>query len=120
MALLLELELVDCVAPIQLAIRLLIPEGSRLLELAEVQRLIGPFDSDRLGYPWKHPDPSMDTLFDRAVGLVCGADALGRSRRQVFADLWKLVHEVMEERVPDLHIAPSPVTIPQLTEPWYC
>ena len=32
-----ELDLVDHVAPIQLAIRLLVPEGSRLLELDEMR-----------------------------------------------------------------------------------
>ena len=35
------LGLVEHVAPIQLALRLLVPEGSLLLELEEVQRLVG-------------------------------------------------------------------------------
>src|SRR5216684_4459117 len=45
--------LVENVAPIQLGIRLLIPEGSRLLELDEVRGLVGPFDAQSLVYPWK-------------------------------------------------------------------
>ena len=47
-----DLDLVRHVAPIQLAIRLLIPEGSRLLELEEVRRLVGAFDPE-------HADVSM-------------------------------------------------------------
>ncbi|MGC1634012.1 MAG: CUAEP/CCAEP-tail radical SAM protein, partial [Candidatus Acidiferrales bacterium] len=46
-----ENDLVESVAPIQLAIRLLIPTGSRLLELPEVLEMIGPFDEEALLYP---------------------------------------------------------------------
>ena len=49
-----EEELVENVAPIQLAIRLLIPAGSRLLELDEIRRGVGDFDEAALVYPWKH------------------------------------------------------------------
>ena len=46
------LDLVDHVAPIQLAIRLLVPAGSRLLELDEMYgRLSGAFDPATLTYP---------------------------------------------------------------------
>ena len=49
-----EQQLVESVAPIQLGIRLLIPAGSRLLELDEVQRGIGEFDAAALIYPWRN------------------------------------------------------------------
>ena len=52
------LGLVEHVAPIQLAIRLLVTEGSRLLELPEVRDLVRPFDSVTMTYPWRHPDPA--------------------------------------------------------------
>src|SRR6185437_2737087 len=51
-----SLGLVENVAPVQYAIRLLIPEGSRLLELDQVRRLVGTFDKAALCYPWAHPD----------------------------------------------------------------
>src|SRR3989449_5470037 len=35
---------IESVAPIQLGIRLLIPEGSRMLELDDVRLIVGPFD----------------------------------------------------------------------------
>ncbi|HYM10192.1 MAG TPA: CUAEP/CCAEP-tail radical SAM protein, partial [Bryobacterales bacterium] len=46
LALLAAEDLIPNVAPIQLAIRLLIPAGSRLLELPEVLALVGAFDSE--------------------------------------------------------------------------
>ena len=45
-----ELDLVDHVPPIQLAIRLLIPEGSKLLELDEVKAVVADFDPATLAY----------------------------------------------------------------------
>jgi hypothetical protein len=49
------LDLIDHVAPIQLAIRLLIPEGSLMLTVDEMRRQIGAFDPVTLTYRWTHP-----------------------------------------------------------------
>ena len=54
LALIREHDLIGNVAPIQLAIRLLIPAGSRLLELGEMRDLIEPFDEAALIYRWKN------------------------------------------------------------------
>ena len=51
------LDLVDHVSPVQLVIRLLIPRGSRLLELDDVRAIVGPYSPATLTYPWRHPDP---------------------------------------------------------------
>jgi hypothetical protein len=59
-------ELDDAVDPIQLAIRLLVPPGSLLLQLDELRACLGPLDEERLSYRWTHPDPRMDAL-ERAV-----------------------------------------------------
>jgi radical SAM superfamily enzyme YgiQ (UPF0313 family) len=58
------LDLVAQVAPIQLALRLLIPHESRLLELdrARLGVELGPFDTSQLVYPWRHPDARVDRL----------------------------------------------------------
>ena len=51
-----DLEMVENVGPIQLAMRLLIPAGSLLLELAEIREMIGLFDPAALSYKWQHRD----------------------------------------------------------------
>ena len=80
-----ELDLVEHVAPIQLAIRLLIPGGSKLLtELEDLQ--VEPFDPAALSYRWRHPDPEMDRLcadLQKLVGL--GGSRLKLSRGEHFA-----------------------------------
>jgi hypothetical protein len=45
-----------------LAIRLLLPPGSRLLELQEIRDRVGPLDKAALVYPWSSPDPRVDEL----------------------------------------------------------
>lgn len=115
--LILEEELVANVAPIQLALRLLIPAGSLLLELEEVRRLIGPFDEAGLLWRWKHPDKSLDELAAAVLRLVAEEQRRGRSRAETFARIWELAHGAAPAEDPD---RPKRTTIPFLEEPWYC
>ena len=112
-------ELIDHVAPIQLAIRLLVPEGSRLLELADVRAQLESFDSVRLAYPWHNGDPSVDMLCDSIGNLV--AKSLDASRRSLFGEVWELAHQQAGlETGSHVIIPPGRVEVPHLNEPWYC
>ena len=44
------------------AARLLIPSGSRLLDVPELRGVVGPFDGQTLTYRWAHADPRVDAL----------------------------------------------------------
>ena len=85
----LELALVDNVAPVQWSLRLLITSGSRLLELEDVRRIIGPFDAKALVYPWRHPDPEVDALGERTGRIIRAGIASRRQRAEIFADIWQ-------------------------------
>jgi radical SAM superfamily enzyme YgiQ (UPF0313 family) len=112
LALLDDLDLVDNVAPVQLALRLLIPSGSRLLELADVQAVIGEFDEPALLYRWRHPDPQVDALAEQALRIAASRG----SRREIFGHLWNLVSDRPFE---NLDLLPR-TAIPYLDEPWFC
>jgi radical SAM superfamily enzyme YgiQ (UPF0313 family) len=112
-----ELGLAEQVAPIQLAIRLLIPEGSLLLELDEVRRMIGPFDARGLCYPWRNTDPAVDALCADIQALIKGEEKRRAARGEVFRRIWNLTQA--GEFPLDVPMA-SRATIPYLTEPWYC
>jgi hypothetical protein len=111
------LDLVDHVAPIQLAIRLLLPEGSPLLARDEMRRHIGEFDAATLAYRWTHPDPRVD-LLQREVMAIVGAK-LTADRRLVFEEVAALAHEFAGRAY-----SPKPIrdraTVAYLNEPWYC
>jgi hypothetical protein len=113
------LDLVEHVSPIQLAIRLLIPQGSRMLELEDIRRVVGGFDAQSLTYPWKHGDPAVDALQGELAALV--GVTLSSPRAQVFAKAWDLAHDRAgmraTRRQPPLV---SRSAIPYLNEPWYC
>jgi radical SAM superfamily enzyme YgiQ (UPF0313 family) len=113
--------LIENVAPIQLGIRLLIPEGSRLLELDEVRQNIGPFDPESLFYPWKHADPQVDALSETMQAIAADGDRRKESRSVVFARIWKAAHAAAELDAPAFGPSQSPpAAVPFLSEPWYC
>jgi radical SAM superfamily enzyme YgiQ (UPF0313 family) len=112
-----SLELVDHVAPIQLAIRLLIPNGSRLLELDEVRAMAGRFDDRTLTYLWSHADSRVDDLHQRVSALV--GRRLVSDRRETFAALHAMAHEAAGIEAPAYELSERHV-VPHLDEPWYC
>jgi hypothetical protein len=122
----LDLDLVDEVAPVQYGIRLLIPRSSKLLELRQVKELVGDFDERSLVYPWVHPDPRVDLLQIDVMQVVQEASRREQSRRWSFQRIWALARELSEDsarddvRVAALDRARPRATVPYLTEPWYC
>jgi radical SAM superfamily enzyme YgiQ (UPF0313 family) len=110
-------ELIENTGSIQLALRLLIPTGSRLLELPEIDRYVTGFDKTALLHRWKHPDPAMDALASDVLSLVATEQKRGRNRREIFASIWERAHGAPPKEEFDL--LPR-AAIPYMDEPWYC
>ena len=112
-----SLDLVGQVAPIQLAIRLLVTGASRLLELEEIRDLVEPFDPGSLTWPWRHPDAAVDALQREVFDIVSRSAAASRSvtfaaiRERAYARAGRPAPPVMHG---------GEVRAPMLTEPWYC
>ena len=122
-----DLDLIEHVSPVQLAIRLLVPAGSRLLELPEAHAAMGAFDEAALSYRWMHPDPRVDKLQRRLETSIARAVTAKQHRRAIFESVWEMLHEALHKpgdsptpRLPDVPPGRPRVTIPYLTEPWYC
>jgi radical SAM superfamily enzyme YgiQ (UPF0313 family) len=116
-----ENSVIENVAPIQLGIRLLIPEGSRMLELEDIRRVIGPFDPQSLAYPWKSADARLDRLSERAQEIAADAETKKESRSETFERIWKAAHATAGIAAPALKLdASSRARVPFLSEPWYC
>jgi radical SAM superfamily enzyme YgiQ (UPF0313 family) len=113
-----RLDLVRAVAPIQYAIRLLLPEGSLMLELSEVRETIERFDGRSLTHVWRHSDARLDAL-QREVERLVGS-RLNSPRADIFSRVWALAHEAAGRQPPPLEPLPARATVPYLTEPWYC
>jgi len=113
-----SLDLVDRVAPIQLAIRLLVPEGSRLLTVPEMRPYLGAFDPATLTHRWTHPDPRVDALHEEVMAIV--GTRLTADRRAVFDEVSALAYQRAHLPRPRSRPARDRATVPYLNEPWYC
>ncbi len=130
-----RLGLVERVAPIQYAIRLLIPPGSRLLELDETRAVIDGLDQARLSYTWRNPDPQVDALQHDLERLAQSSVGRRLSRRAFFERAWARAHQGSPDlalaalaveavaTLPPPPLPPMPLTavaVPRLSEPWFC
>jgi len=115
----------DSVDPVQLSIRLLVPEGSLLLAQAELREHLRGYDADSFSHLWRHPDPAMDEL-QRVLASLVAADAdAGVEPRQTHVAIRQATARVAERagvpwpaaarRLPEA----SPPR-PRLSEPWFC
>ena len=116
---LVELELVESVPPIQLAIRLLVPLGSHLLNINGFKELLGNFDPVLLGYPWQHSDPRVDRLQRNIQHLVEQNEQKNLSRRETFEQVWQMAHNQADKTSPTLPTYLGK-EIPCHSENWYC
>lgn len=122
-------DLTDAIDPVQFTVRLLIPPGSSLLTSPAihpepVQQFITHLDQAKFQYLWKHPDPRMDTLYERTINLVEEDSHTGVAPESTFFRLKQLAYETAgipypgkssPTRDPAHRIKP-----PRLTEPWFC
>jgi hypothetical protein len=116
-------DLVANVDPVQLTIRLLVPEGSLLLKRQDLREHLGPYEPERLSYPWRSVDPAADELQGRLNALVQQSAAAQEPAGLTFARIRAAVREATgEPAVPE----PEPILLgssedrPRLTEPWFC
>jgi radical SAM superfamily enzyme YgiQ (UPF0313 family) len=121
-----ELGLVGNVAPIQYAIRLLIPAGSRLLELPTVPTLLGDFDEGALSYSWTHPDEGVDRLYADVRAVVLDGQAREQTRGEIFCRVWDVARAANGEtghrgtRWIEAAAGPGRSPVAHLSEPWFC
>jgi hypothetical protein len=110
------------VAPIQLGIRLLIPAGSKLLELTDIQEIVEPFDEEALVHPWKHADARVDALCEEVQEIVAASEKLKRPRAATFERIWAAANKAAggKEEGNKLPLLPARAAVPYLNEPWYC
>ena len=113
-----RLDIVEHVATIQLALRLLVTAGSPLREMDDVRARLGPFDPERLIYPWRHADARVDRLAESVRALV--GRRITRGRRELFDAVWMLAHDGRVPAPAEHGAVARRVEVPYLNEPWYC
>jgi hypothetical protein len=120
----LDHDLVPNVDPVQFTVRLLVPEGSLLLNRSDMTPHLGPYDADRLGWTWVHPDPSIDLLQQELAALV--EERVERDGAETFGAIDALIRSrsahpsVRPSPAGAVSTGPRPEQRARLTEPWFC
>ena len=118
-----DYDLVANVDPVQFTIRLLVPQGSLLLDRPEMIPHLRGYDDERLTHIWRAADPRADALQETLAEIVERGVAADTSDSAMFQELWTAVRAAAPHAPaglpPDLAGSPLPVR-PRLTEPWFC
>ena len=118
-------DLIGNVDPVQYTIRLLLPQGSLLLDHPELQAHLGPYDPDLLTYTWAAADPKTDKLQARLATLVGQSLTAGEPIATIFSRVRAATYEAAGRahgpaRKPQPLLSGSLEGRPRLTEPWFC
>ncbi|MDA2979795.1 MAG: CUAEP/CCAEP-tail radical SAM protein [Actinomycetota bacterium] len=114
-------DLVESTDPVQMGIRLLIPLGSLMLELRELEPHIGRYEPDALSYPWSSEDPEVDLLAKTLVEIAEAGVSSGRPTVDTFLEQWVAVVEGTDFASPPNAIPQGATEArPKLTESWFC
>ncbi len=103
-------DLVGSIDPVQYSVRLLLPEGSLLLDHPDLMPFVGPWDPERSTYTWVHPEPDIDALQQQIATIVDSSD-----------DPLELYRQVREAAgAPPVDLSHVTTGRPRLTESWFC
>jgi radical SAM superfamily enzyme YgiQ (UPF0313 family) len=117
-------DLIGNVDLVQLSIRLLVPPGSLLVSSGQLDGLLGDYDTERLGWTWRHHDPQLEAL------QAALADLAERFEGADPAAGYEVARALVGEATGDRSAAPAalahlrspsdPASRPRLSEPWFC
>lgn len=114
-------DLLGSTDPVQLSIRLLIPQGSLMLGLDEVASVVQGYDPDLLSYRWVSADPRADVLQEQLAALAEAGAETGRDPVATLLNMW-------EESCRAANLDPAEAQPrgsvtrgrPRLSESWFC
>ena len=117
-----ELNLIENVAPIQLAIRLLIPNESYLLKLPQIKPYLKEYDQEALSYRWQNKNQSVEKLCSVVQNIVETGAQKKHSRIKIFKTIYRAALESKGSSQTSIpHIKEqSGLKIPSMSEPWFC
>lgn len=109
-------DLFESVDPVQMSIRLLVPEGSLVMDIEGIGSYMTDYDPEALTYGWESPDPAVDQVQREISNLAEEGAVGGESPVATLEKMWSLC-------VPGTLRIPAATTgkmRPRLTEPWFC
>ena len=106
--------------PVQMGIRLLVPEGSLVLSIPGIRQALGEYDADALGYPWESSDPAIDRLQLEIMDLAERESRGETGRRETLHAQWSRARQAVGRPPPGREEVDWVGSVPGLTESWFC
>lgn len=115
-------DLVYHLDPVQYSIRLLLPPGSLLLDIPEIQPFLGSLVQEDFVYTWQHPDPQVDVLQRRVARIAEEAASSSEDAATTFNRIKELAYTTTfgQPTVAHARYRRRRARPPGLTEAWFC
>ena len=107
--------------PVQMGIRLLVPEGSLVLSIPDARsEILGSYDFATLSYTWESSAPAIDELQGRVLALAEQGSRGEMDPRQTLHAQWTAARRAIGRPPPSLEEVDWEDSVPGLTESWFC
>jgi radical SAM superfamily enzyme YgiQ (UPF0313 family) len=106
--------------PVQLTIRLLIPDGSLMLDVADLADHLTGYDPQALGYTWRAADPAADALQKRLEELAGQGASAGRDPLETLEIMTEVIAAAADLAISASIPSGAAAGRPRMTEPWFC
>ena len=104
--------------PVQLAIKLLVPQGSLLEDHPDMVPYLSDYDAEGLTWRWRFADAEVDVLQKEIEAIASEASDCGQEVGTTLEAIWTTV---VQRTGQDVGTLPSrPGVAPRLTESWFC
>ena len=115
-------DLVYQLDPVQYSIRLLLPPGSWLLDIPEIQPHLGSLVQEDFVYSWQHEDPRVDMLQRQVARIAEEAASSVEDPATTFNRIKELTLTTIfgQKAVAQPRHRRRSVRSPHLTEAWFC
>ena len=115
-------DLVYQLDPVQLSIRLLLPPGSWLLDIPEIQPHLGGLVEEDFVYRWQHADPRVDMLQAQVARIAEEAASSSEDAATTFNRIKELAHTTIfgQPTEAQTRYRRRRARPPGLTEAWFC
>lgn len=114
-------DLLGATDPVQMGIRLLVPEGSLVLDIPGARtEILGAYDFNTLSYAWESPDPAVDELQGRVMVLAEQGSRGEMGPRETLHAQWSAARRAVGRPPPSVAVVDWEESAPGLTESWFC
>ncbi len=130
MAVLVDLDLVANVDPVQYTLKLLVPKGSLLLQTRDLRAVLGDYDSEAMSFRWTAIYPETIQLQERLADLARESEEAGRGFEETLEAMAIEIHRAVSSSGGDESAFVRRVVSavddakidarPRLTESWFC